>query len=499
MPSPSQKGPYRAGLRHSASSGIAATDAAATFAIAVTRQLALAMAELVAVRAERVSADRNPRAVSNTTISRRSAPLRRLIDWLSKIRRASRLSRQRPRAAPPAAEAASQPRDLSSLKGMFRDQCRRELDEFLASGDRLSLPAAKEPRVSIVIVLFNQAELTLHCLRSLALEAGLEAEVVIVDNNSTDRTGALLDRLDGARVIRAPENLHFLRGVNRAAQDARGTYLLLLNNDTRVEPGAIAAAAARLDAEPSLGAVGGPIVMLDGTLQEAGCIIWNDGHTQGYGRGRHPGDWEFKFRRDVDYCSGAFLMVRRDLFERLGGLDTTYAPAYFEETDLCMRIREVGFRVGYEPAAGIVHFEYGSATTSDGARKLYTRNHKRFVVRHAAALASSHHAPGTSALIASMRDRSAGRVLIIATGGRSVLTAACRTIGQWVAKAMLDAGFAVTILRVKQDPGRSGGRRPRDAGERRARHRSGPGRELGTAAAAPRLLQHRRAPRSRAR
>ncbi|WP_188974063.1 glycosyltransferase family 2 protein, partial [Neoroseomonas lacus] len=312
-------------------------------------------------------------------------------------------------------------------------------------------------------MLFNQAELTLHCLRSLALEAGPQVEIIIVDNNSTDRTGVLLDRLDGARVIREPENLHFLRGVNRAAQNARGRYLLLLNNDTRVEPGAIPAAAARLDAEPDLGALGGPIVMLDGTLQEAGCIVWSNGQTEGYGRGHDPADWEFQFRRDVDYCSGAFLMVRRDLFERLGGLDTAYAPAYFEETDLCMRIREAGFRVGYEPAARVVHYEYGSATSSGEAINLYTRNRERFVARHAAALATGHHVPGTSVLLARMRGRSAGRVLIVAPRVQGSFAVACRTMGRWLAKTMLDAGFAVTYCapgEAQGDPAGAGAAMP---------------------------------------
>lgn len=431
-------------LSSTASADLGASEHIVPLVLSVTRQLARTRAELMAVRAERDDANRRFQAIHNSTIWRLSAPLRRLIEWLPKARDTSP---PRPPCADitrPPEEPVLQPGDLAALKNAFRDECTRELDAFLAAGDRLSLPAAAAPRVSVLLVLFNQAELTLHCLRSLALEAGPEDEVIIVDNNSSDRTGALLDQLDGARVTRSPENLHFLRGVNRAARDARGRYLLLLNNDTRVEPGAIAAAAARLDAEPDLGAVGGPIVMLDGTLQEAGCIIWNDGHTQGYGRGRDPTDWEFRFRRDVDYCSGAFLMVRRDVFERLGGLDIAYAPAYFEETDLCMRIREAGFRVGYEPAARIVHYEYGSATSSDEAIKLYMRNRDRFVARHAAALATDHHAPGTSVLLARMRGGSAGRVLIVAPHVQGPFAAACCTMGRWLARTMLDAGFAVT-------------------------------------------------------
>lgn len=451
---------HRAHQREAAPSGVGAAEGMVALALSVTRQLARTRAELLTLRAERDDANRRFQAISNSTIWRLSAPVRRLIEWLSKLRGASRPRRPFPDTTPLAAEAAPQPTDLAELKAAFRDQCMRDLDAFLAAGDRLSLPAAVKPRVSILIVLFNQAELTLHCLRSLALEAGSETEVVIVDNNSTDRTGALLDRLDGARVIRAPENLHFLRGVNRAAEDACGTYLLLLNNDTRVEPGAIRAAAARLDAEPDLGAVGGPIVMLDGTLQEAGCIIWNNGHTQGYGRGRDAADWEFQFRRDVDYCSGAFLMIRRDLFERLGGLDTSYAPAYFEETDLCMRIREVGFRVGYEPAARIVHYEYGSATSSGEAIKLYMHNRERFVARHATALAAGHHAPTASVLRARMRGGSAGRVLIVDSCVWGPCAAACRPMSRWLARTMLDAGFAVTYCAPGEAQGDPAGTDP---------------------------------------
>lgn len=409
-----------------------------------TRQLAKARAELAALRAERDDAIRRFQAISNSTIWRFSAPLRGLIERLPKVWSSFRSPPPALAITPPEGEAAPQPADQAALKNGFREQCARELDAFLTMGDRLSLPAAAEPRVSILIVLFNQAELTFHCLRSLVSEVGAPAEVIIVDNGSTDRTGALLDRLDGAHVIRAGENLHFLRGVNRAAQQARGSYLLLLNNDTRVEPGAISAAAARLDAEQDLGAVGGPIVMLDGTLQEAGSVIWSDGFTQGYGRGGDPTDWEFQFRRDVDYCSGAFLMVRRDLFEQLGGLDTAYAPAYYEETDLCMRIREAGFRVGYEPTARIVHYEYGSASSSDEAIKLYTRNRERFVMRHVTALASSHHAPGTPVLLARMRGDLAGRVLIVDPRVWDPQAVACRIMGLWLSRVMLDAGCAVT-------------------------------------------------------
>lgn len=303
--------------------------------------------------------------------------------------------------------------DLETHKAAFRAQCAADLAAFLEGKGRLRFPVAPLPRVSVILVLYNQAELTFHCLQSLLREADAGIEVIIVDNGSTDATGELLDRLDGVTVIRSPENLHFLRGVNRGAKEASGANILLLNNDTRLAPGALDAALARLDEEPDLGAVGGPIVLLDGTLQEAGSIIYRDGACQGFGRGRDPGEAEFRFRRDVDYCSGAFLMVRRALWERLGGFDEAFAPAYYEETDLCMRIRAAGFRVGYEPRARITHVEFGSAASSADALALQARNRTTFVERHRAALAAGHHPVGTPAAIARLRPARQGRVLVI--------------------------------------------------------------------------------------
>jgi GT2 family glycosyltransferase/glycosyltransferase involved in cell wall biosynthesis len=298
-------------------------------------------------------------------------------------------------------------------KGAFRAACRAELDSFLASGERLALPTSEAPAVSILLVLFNQAELTFECLRSLMRALDAPSEIILVDNASSDRTHELLARIDGVRVVRNSQNLHFLLGVNQGAALARGRHLLLLNNDARLSPGSIAAAVERLDEEPDLGAVGGRISLLDRRLQEAGSIIWNDGTCQGYGRGQDPWAPEFQFRRDVDYCSGAFLMVRRELFERLGRFDTAFAPAYYEETDLCMRIREAGFRIGYEPRVHLVHFEFGSAASSSAALALQTAHHRLFQARHAATLAAGHRAPGSSQLEARMRDGCRGRVLIV--------------------------------------------------------------------------------------
>ncbi len=336
--------------------------------------------------------------------------LRRIISWNRAVLRGGTRA-----AATRDTEGATarplQPED--EAKERYRRNCRDALDAFLANDARLALPHSANPRASVVIVLYNQAELTFDCLQSIAREAPPDTEVILLDNASTDATPALLERIDGARVIKAAENLHFLRGVNRAASEARGRHLLLLNNDTTIAANAIKAASDRLDGEPDLGAVGGRVLRLDGTLQEAGCIIWRDGHCEGYGRGEDPRAPAFAFTRDVDYCSGAFLMVRRQVFEALGGLDEVFAPAYFEEADLCMRIRAAGLRVAYEPGAQITHFEYGSVGSSASARPLYVRNHRTFVERHGPTLRSAHMDATRGALAARARTSQPGAVLLL--------------------------------------------------------------------------------------
>jgi glycosyltransferase involved in cell wall biosynthesis len=127
--------------------------------------------------------------------------------------------------------------------------------------------------------------------------------------------------------------------------------------------------------------VGGRIVLADGSLQEAGCITFSDGSTIGYGRGQDPQASEFQFVRDVDFCSGAFMLVRADLWRSLDGFDSRYAPAYYEDTDFCLRVREAGYRVVYEPNAVMLHVEGGSALEGE-PEKLMRHNQDVFLQRH---------------------------------------------------------------------------------------------------------------------
>ena len=300
-------------------------------------------------------------------------------------------------------------------KEAVRAEAEAELTRMLAGRERIGLRRGSgPPQVSVVVVLYNQAGLSLLCLRSLAASLDVEFETLIVDNASTDRMPELLQRLDGATVLRQTENLGFLRAVNLAAGQARGEHLLLLNNDAMVFPDTLARAMARLGSAPDIGAVGGPILLWDGRLQEAGSVFWRDGSCAGYGRGDRPERPEYRFVRDVDYCSGAFLMVRRALFERLGRFDTAYAPAYYEESDFCARLWEAGHRVVYDPQVRIRHFEFASESARGWAIDLQQRHRQLFVERHGPLLAT-RPLPSPAALLQARQRLRPGalRVLVI--------------------------------------------------------------------------------------
>ena len=268
------------------------------------------------------------------------------------------------------------------------------LDSFLASGRTLDVgPISRPPRVSALVLLCNRAEVTLSCLQSLAAaDARTSTEVVLVDNGSSDRTGELLARVTGAKVVTNRTNVGYPVGVNQAAREADGDYLLLLNNDVEVLGRSVDAAADYLDRHPDVGMVGGRVVLLDGTLQEAGCAILSDGWARQIARGRPADDPSVRYERTVDYCSGAFLMVRRDLFRAVGGLDEVYSPGYFEDPDLAVKFHRRGFRTVCLPDVAVLHYENATSERLYDTTALVRRNHAVFRDRHADWLAEQTRA-----------------------------------------------------------------------------------------------------------
>jgi GT2 family glycosyltransferase/2-polyprenyl-3-methyl-5-hydroxy-6-metoxy-1,4-benzoquinol methylase len=247
----------------------------------------------------------------------------------------------------------------------------------------IRLPAVEAPRVTILVPVYNHLSTTLECLASIASAigtGGITFEVLVANDASTDESADVLGGIANLRVFNQPRNLGFLLNCNTAAKRARGEFLVLLNNDVQVTRGWLDALIAAIQSDPRIGAVGPRIVYPNGWLQEAGIRLHRDGSAEMLGLNDQADLPRYAFTRDVDYCSGACLVLRRADFERLGGFDEGFAPAYCEDSDLCMRLREEGRRIVYCAEAEVIH---QLSTTSDAMPSDYklscvARNLDRF-------------------------------------------------------------------------------------------------------------------------
>ncbi|VEP18324.1 putative glycosyltransferase [Hyella patelloides LEGE 07179] len=319
------------------------------------------------------------------------------------------------------------------------------LDNFLLSNSKIDFPNTIEPLVSIILILYNRAELTLSCLHSLLHQNFTNYEVIIVDNNSEDRTKELLAKIPRAKIIFNEENKHFLLAANQASGVAAGQYLLFLNNDTQILGDSLNSAIETISSDPDIGAVGGKIILPDGTLQEAGSIIWQDGSCLGYGRGDNPQASQYMFTREVDYCSGAFLLTPRQLFFELGSFNILYQPAYYEETDYCVKIHKAGKKVIYDPNVTIFHYEFASSKKSDRAIALQQKNQEIFVTQHQDWLQSQYKPNLNNILLASNRKNADSRILFIEDRVPHPYLGSGYTRGYQILQNMTKLGHTITF------------------------------------------------------
>ena len=285
-------------------------------------------------------------------------------------------------------------------------------DYSTASDQPIRLSSHARPLVSVVIPTYGQHEVTRRCLASLVTEMEeIACEVILIDDAFVEPFSPEALGVSGLRLIRNDQNLGFLRSCNKAVAAAKGDFVLLLNNDTVVHSGAISALLASFDEFDNVGAVCAQLRFEDGSLQEAGGIVWRDGSAWNWGRGEDPTDPRFSYPREVDYGSAAALMVARSLWRDIGGFDETFVPAYYEDTDFCFAVRAAGQRVIYQPRAVVTHFEglsHGTDTGS-GMKAHQVTNQAHFAEKWGERLAQ-HRANGVEPMLE--RDRNAAaRVL----------------------------------------------------------------------------------------
>lgn len=237
------------------------------------------------------------------------------------------------------------------------------------------------PLISIVIPFYNQHVLTYLCLKSIFSNTSnkFPYEIILVDDAS-EPNNLFQDSLHGVKLIKNHSNLGFLKSSNKGALHSSGKYLLFLNNDTQVQEGWLEELVETIEKDENVGAVGSKLIYPNLILQEAGAIVWKDASGCNYGRGEDPSSPEYSYIREVDYCSGASLLVEKKLFENLDYFSLEFIPAYYEDTDLCFKIREKGLKVMFNPFSQVIHCEgaTGGVDVKTGVKSFQVKNRVTF-------------------------------------------------------------------------------------------------------------------------
>jgi GT2 family glycosyltransferase len=312
-----------------------------------------------------------------------------------------------------------------------------------------SFPSHDNPVISIIVPVYGKCDYTLRCLYSVFLSPpNVPYEVIVADDVSPDDTVNRLQKIRGLRLLVNQVNLGFIGNCNNAAREAKGEYVIFLNNDTHVFSQWCDVLLQCFTKDSRVGLVGSKLIFPDGSLQEAGGIIWNDASAWNYGRLEDPTKPEYNYLKEVDYCSGASLIIKKTLFQQLGGFDSYYAPAYCEDSDLAFKVRQAGYKVVYQPLSVVIHFEgitQGTDVTT-GLKKYQAINQHKFFARWQTILQQEHYPRNHSEFLA--RDRSQHRpclLIIDYTIPQFDRDAGSRTLDTYL-QILVAAGFNIKLL-----------------------------------------------------
>ncbi len=288
----------------------------------------------------------------------------------------------------------------------------------------LVFPRPRRPVVSIVMPTYGRWEWTVRALGALLGNTDESYELIVVDNASPDGTASRLAATTAhVEIVRNTRNLGFGLACNQGAARARGLFLVFLNSDALVHDGWLAPLL-ETAGDHRVGAVGPRFVGLDGSLQEAGALLFRDATTSPYlddPAGGHAGSSR---RRVVDYVSGACLAVSREAFNRVGGFDPAFGLAYFEDVDLCLTLEANGLRTYYEPRSVVTHLSGWTPPEAAEFRDLAERN-RSLLARRWPDVLSSRPPRGhlETRRIVGARDAPASDRILIVSGSASQASA----------------------------------------------------------------------------
>lgn len=282
--------------------------------------------------------------------------------------------------------------------------------------EMLCFTEQERPLVSIIIPVYNQFDYTYNCLKSILTNSGdVSYEVIIANDCSTDITRDIEQVVKNVRLITTESNVRFLLNCNNAAKYARGQYILFLNNDTQVMENWLKPLIQVMDTYEDVGMVGSKLIYPDGRLQEAGGIVWKDASAWNYGHLKNPDDPEYVYLKEVDYVSGAAIMIRTKLWKEIGGFDERFVPAYYEDTDLAFEVRKHGYKVMMQPKSLVVHFEGVSngTDTSTGLKAYQVANNQKFYDKWKDVLEKENFENGQDVFLAKDRGQLKKQILVV--------------------------------------------------------------------------------------
>jgi len=253
-------------------------------------------------------------------------------------------------------------------------------DIMVGASNILNLP--RFPKISIIIPTFDQVNFLKQCLTSIESKSTYKNYEIIIVTNNLDENSEMRRFLKTSknRVLIFDKEYSFGAINNFASKESKGEFLLFLNDDVEIISPNWLEALLKLGLDERVGVVGAKLLFPNGKLQEAGGIVWGSGAVWNYGRNSNPDDLDFNFVRDVDYSSASCLLVKKKIFEKVKGFDLRYTVAYCEDNDLCHSIKDLGYRILYQPLACVIHHEGKTSGTDvrSGIKSYQIQNEKKF-------------------------------------------------------------------------------------------------------------------------
>ncbi|WP_289027918.1 glycosyltransferase [uncultured Paraglaciecola sp.] len=313
---------------------------------------------------------------------------------------------------------------------------------------KFSLPKYTKPLVSIIVPAYNKFAMTFHCIASIALSYNrVSYEVILADDCSEDETLYAEKYIDNLVISRNKENLRFLRSCNAASKKAKGDYIVFLNNDTEVTSFWLDELIAQHEKDASVGLTGSKLLNSDGTLQEAGGIVWGNGEPWNVGRNASPYAPEWNYVRQVDYVTGAAMCIKKSIWQEVGQFSEEFVPCYYEDVDLAFKVAEAGYKVLYVPHSEVTHLEGQSHGTdiSKGLKRYQAVNESTFR-RKWFSVFMHYHKPDSNKLLVEKDRKAEQRILVIdyATPMMGIDAGSYAAIQE--IKLMIALGFKVTFV-----------------------------------------------------